>query len=116
MHSEPGTLARCSLPVGPAQIDARYTLWRYAATHLLVALRASFPGGDVLGVRAGVSDHLEADRTRDEFTGRRFEAADCDRPGAGDVRCVLDSGKRAVGQAPASLLAVLGGPADDHRG
>src|SRR5690348_2946034 len=93
----------------PAQTGARYTLWRYAAARLLVALRAHFPGGDVLGVCAGVSDHLAADRTHDERTGRRFEAADCGGPGPGDAGCVHHRGKRAGGEAPASLRAVLGG-------
>src|SRR5579859_1827194 len=103
--------------MGPAQTDARYTLWRYAAgRRLLVALRPFVPGRDVLGVLAGVSDHLEADRTVDECTGRRFEVADCDRPGSGDVRCVVDRGKRAVGDLPPSLLVLLGGPRHDRRG
>jgi hypothetical protein len=48
--------------MGPAQTDARYTLWRYAiARRLLVALRHFFLGRVLLGVHAGVSDLLEAD-------------------------------------------------------
>jgi len=46
---------------------------------------------------ARISDHLAADRARDERTGRRFEAADCDRPGPGDVGRVHHRGKRAGG-------------------
>src|SRR5438105_15350893 len=103
--------------MAPAQTEARYTLWRYAAARRLhVALRSFFLGRVLLGLRAGVSHRLEADRTVNQSTRRRFEAADCGRPGSGDVRCVLDRGTRAGWQALASLLAILGGPRHNHRG